>query len=236
MRRIAGIERLIRAARGRGERLLSEHDSKRVLAAYGVPVTREVLVRTAAEAAAAARRIRYPVALKACAAGAAHKTERGLVALGLGGERALRAAFGTLRARAGPGFGGGFLVQEMVRGDRELAIGMVRDPQFGPCVMFGLGGIFTEVLRDAAFRVAPLGRRDALEMLGAIRGHRILEAVRGLPAVDRGALGRNLVAVGRIGLDHPDIAAIDVNPLIVRGTTPVAVDALVVLADAAAAA
>ncbi len=236
MERIAGIERLIRVARRRGEHLLSEHDSKRVLAAYGVPVTREVLVRTPAEAAAAARRIRYPVALKACAAGEAHKTEKGLVALGLGGERELRAALGTLRARAGRGFRGGFLVQEMVRGGRELAIGMVRDPQFGPCVMFGLGGIFTEILQDAVFRIAPLRRRDALEMLGAIRGRRILEAVRGLPAVDRVALGRSLVAVGRIGLDHPEIAAIDVNPLIVRHAAPVAVDALVVLAPAEPAA
>ena len=231
-RTTAGIERLIRAARRRGERVLSEHDSKRVLAAYGVPVTREALVRTSAEAAAAARRIRYPVALKASLPGEAHKTERGLVALGLGGERALRAALGTLRARAGPGFRGEFLVQEMVRGSRELALGMVRDPQFGPCVMLGLGGIFTEILQDAVFRVAPLSRGDAREMLGALRARRILEPVRGLPAVDRGALGRSLVAVGRIGLDHPDIAAIDVNPLIVRGATPVAVDALVVLSPA----
>src|SRR5574341_1829309 len=235
MDRIAGIERFIRAARRRGERLLSEHDSKRVLAAYGVPVTREVLVGTPAEALAAARRIRYPVARTACAPGEAHKTEHGLVVLGLGGDRELRAAFGALGARAGPRFRGGFLVQEMVSGSRELAIGLVRDPQFGPCVMFALGGIFTEILRDAVFRVAPLGRRAALEMLGALRGRRILEAVRGLPAVDRVALGRSLVAVGRIGLDHPDIAAIDVNPLIVRGATPVAVDALVELTPAAGA-
>jgi len=233
MRRTSpGIERLIRAARRRGERFLSEHDSKRVLRAYGVPVTRETLVRTPSEAAAAANRIGYPVALKASLPGEAHKTERGLVALGLDGERALRAALGTLRARAGAGFRGEFLVQEMVRGSRELVLGMVRDPQFGPCVMFGLGGIFAEILGDVVFRVAPLGRADAAEMLGAIRGRRILEAVRGLRAVDRRALGRSLIAVGRIGLDYPDIAAVDVNPLIVRDASPVAVDALIVLSPA----
>ncbi len=231
----AAIERLIHAACRRGERFLSEHDSKRVLAAYGIPVTREALVRTSADAAAAARRIGYPVALKASVPGEAHKTERGLVELGLDGERALRAALGALRERTGPAFQGDFLVQEMVGGNRELALGMVRDPQFGPCVMLGLGGIFTEILQDAVFRVAPLRRGDVREMLGSLRGRRILEPVRGLPAVDRGVLGLSLIALGRIGLDRPDIAAIDVNPMIVRGATPVAVDALVVLSPGPAA-
>ncbi|OGL01366.1 MAG: hypothetical protein A3I14_03040 [Candidatus Rokubacteria bacterium RIFCSPLOWO2_02_FULL_73_56] len=229
---IARAETIIRRARERRERALSEHESKRVLAAYGVPTTREVLVRTATQAAAAARRLGYPVALKACAAGESHKTEQGLVALGLGGERELRRAFAALGARAGAGYAGAYLVEEMVRGDRELMIGMVRDPQFGPCVMFGLGGVFTEILQDVVFRVAPLGRRDALAMLRRIRAHRILDAVRGLPAVDTAALCRSLMAVGRIGLEHPEIVAIDVNPLIVRGRTPVAVDALVVLGPA----
>lgn len=224
---------IIRAARARGERMLSEHESKRVLAAYGVPVARETPVRTLAEAKAAATRIGYPVVLKACSADAAHKSERGLVAVGLRGPRDLGAALATLRQRAGTGARGEFLVQEQVQGSREVMIGVIRDPEFGPAVMFGLGGIFSEILQDVVFRVAPLREREARAMLRAIRARRLLEAVRGLPAVDTGALARSLIAVGRIALDHPEIAAIDVNPLIIRGSTPVAVDALIVLADPA---
>lgn len=222
-------DRIIRAARARGETTLSEHDSKRVLAAYGVPTTREALVTGVAEAAAAAKKIGWPVVLKACSAEEAHKTEKGLVAVGLGSERELRESFAAMAKRAGKGYRGAWLVQEMVKGSREIMIGMVRDPQFGPSVMFGLGGIFTEILHDVAFRVAPLRKRDALELTRAIRGHRILDAVRGMKAVDTDSLCLSLMAVGQVALDHPDIAEIDVNPLIVRGDKPVAVDALIVL-------
>ena len=220
---------IIQRARQWRQAALSEYDSKRVIAAYGVPTTREALVQTTAGADPAARRIGYPVALKACAAGASHKTEKGLVALDLGNGKDLRRAFATLKARAGKGFDGDFLVQEMIRGSRELMIGMVRDPRFGPCVMFGLGGVFSEILQDVVFRVAPLSRRDALEMLRGIRAHRVLDAVRGMKAVDVDSLCHILMAVGQIGLDHPDIAEIDINPLIVRDDKPIAVDALIVL-------
>lgn len=222
---------MIRAARARGQRNLSEYESACVLGAYGIPTARAVLVRTPSAAARAARRLGYPVVLKICSPGEAHKTERGLVAVNLPREQELRAAFTALRARAGASYDGDFLVQEMVSGSRELMIGMVRDPAFGPCVMFGLGGIFTEVLQDVVFRVAPLRQADALALVRGIRAHRVIDAIRGMKAVDLGVLSRSLMAVGRIGLDHPEVAAIDVNPLIVRGQTPVAVDALVVIGD-----
>jgi acetate---CoA ligase (ADP-forming) subunit beta len=223
------VARILRGALARRDRSLSEHDSKRVIAAYGVPVTREVLVATLSGARAAARRIGYPVVLKVCGAGATHKTEQGLVAVGLASDRELRRAFAALAERAGGGDGVKFLVQEMVAGSRELMVGMVRDAQFGPSVMFGLGGIFTEIFADVVFRVAPLTGEEALGMLDAIRARRILDAVRGMKAVDRRVISESLVAMGRIALDHPDVAEIDVNPLIVRDGTPVAVDALVVL-------
>ena len=156
--------------------------------------------------------------------------------MGLRGPRDLGAALATLRRRMWRGARSEFLVQEQVQGSREVMIGAIRDPEFGPAVMFGLGGIFSEILQDVVFRLAPLRERDARAMLCAIRARRILEAVRGLPAVDTGALARSLIAVGRIALDHPAIAAIDVNPLIIRGSRPVAVDALIVLADPARAA
>ncbi len=220
---------IIKAAVARGQKTLSEYDSKRVLAAYGVPVSRETLVSNLTQARAAARKLGYPVVLKACAADATHKTEKGLVAVNLASERALGTAFRTIRKRAGRRYDGDYLVQEMVAGAREIMIGMVRDAQFGPSVMFGLGGIFTEVLQDVVFRIAPLRKRDALDMMQGIRGHRILGPIRGMKAVDLELLTRSLIAVGRIGLDHAEISEIDVNPMIVKWTRPVAVDALVVL-------
>ena len=108
-------------------------------------------------------------------------------------------------------------------------VGMIRDAQFGPSVMFGLGGIFTEVLEDVSFRLAPLTQRDARAMMDEIRAARILDAVRGMEKVDRALLARTLVGVGRAAVEHPEIAEIDINPLIVAGAKSVAVDGLVVL-------
>lgn len=225
---------IIRTALKNGQRTLSEYDSKRILSAYGVPVSREILVTSASGAKAAAAKIKYPVVLKACSADEAHKTEKGLIAVNLSNQTELADAFSTLTKRAGKSYDGAYLVQEMVKGAREIMIGMHRDPSFGPSVLFGLGGIFTEILQDVVFRVAPLRKSDTGEMMRAIRGHRILESVRGMPAVDTDILSRALMAVSQISLDHPEIAEIDINPLIIRGDKPVAVDGLVVLAEDAA--
>jgi acetate---CoA ligase (ADP-forming) subunit beta len=121
------------------------------------------------------------------------------------------------------------LVQEMVKGHREFVIGLTRDPQFGPVVMFGLGGIFTEAMKDVSFRVAPLSEGDALEMIGEIRAAKLLDAFRGEKAVDRDVLVQALVGIGSLGLMHEEIAEIDINPLVVKDGRPVAVDALVIL-------
>jgi len=120
-------------------------------------------------------------------------------------------------------------MQELIQGRRELVMGMTRDDQFGPCVMFGLGGIFTEILRDVAFRRAPLEKVDALALMDEIRGSGILDAVRGMNAADRGQLADMLIRVGRIGLDIDTVREIDLNPVILRGSEPVVVDALVIL-------
>ena len=119
----------------------------------------------------------------------------------------------------------------MIEGEREFAAGLIRDPQFGPCVMFGLGGIFTEALKDITFRVAPLEKKDALEMIHEIKAKKLLDDFRGKPPVNRDALADALVSLGRIGLDIDQIAEIDINPMIICGDTPVAVDALVVLSN-----
>jgi acetate---CoA ligase (ADP-forming) subunit beta len=224
----AGVARLLREAAGRGQGTLAEHEAKQVLAAYGLPVTREALVTARAAVGPAAVAIGYPVALKASSPDIPHRSERGLVRLALADEAATLEAFDAL-ADALAGRPGGVLVQEMVRGERELALGLVRDADFGPCVMFGLGGIFTETLGDVAFRRAPLEPADAADMLDEIRGRRLLDAGRGRPAADRRALAAMLVGLGRIGLDHEAVAEIDVNPVILAGARPVAADALIVL-------
>ncbi|MGB0630289.1 MAG: acetate--CoA ligase family protein [Alphaproteobacteria bacterium] len=229
---IDAAKRLVARSVKAGHGALSEYDSKRLLAAYGVPVTRERLVHSEKDARAAAERLGYPIVLKGCAHDLLHKTEAGLVMVGLGSGKEVADGFKTLKSRAGRNFAGGFLVQEMVRGDRELMIGMTRDAQFGPSVMFGLGGIFTEVLEDVSFRLAPLSLSDAREMMSEIRAAKILDSVRGMARVDRALLARAIVAVGKAAADNPDIAEIDINPLIVAGSRPVAVDGLVILKPA----
>jgi len=123
----------------------------------------------------------------------------------------------------------GVLVQTMLRGNRELVAGMTRDAQFGPCVMLGLGGIFVEALREVVFRVAPMGNRDAEDMMEEIHGSGMLGSFRGDPPVERGLLAEILISLGELGLSRPDIAEVDINPLIIEGSRPVAADALVVV-------
>lgn len=209
-----------------GQKNLSEYDSKKLLAEYGIPVTRETLATSADEAVKAAGDIGYPVVLKGCGDKLTHKTEKGVVKLGIRSEEEVRAAYDEIVAVEDMD---GVLVQEMLPGERELVIGLIRDPQFGPCVMFGLGGIYTEILKDVTFRVAPLEPRDAQEMMDEIKAAKILGPFRGKEAVDRDVLEKALIAMGQIGLDHDGINEIDVNPLIIHGGKPVAVDALVVL-------
>jgi len=221
---------IIEQAIKEGRTTLSEYESKQVLAAYGIPVSREVLVDDAEDLLNAAREIGYPVVLKGCSAEISHKAERGLIKVDVRNEREANEAFDEIMANMG-GNTNHVLVQEMVKGSRELMVGMTRDAQFGPCVMFGLGGIFTEILKDVSFRVAPITKRDAFEMMGEIKAHKILDEIRGMPAADLEALSEILVKIGQVGLEHEAVKEIDVNPLILQGSKPVAVDALVVLAS-----
>jgi acetate---CoA ligase (ADP-forming) subunit beta len=225
---MGGFMNLIEEAVAKGQKTLSEHASKQFLASHGIPICRETLVHSEDDAVQAASSLGFPVVLKACGAELTHKTEDNLVRLGVRSEEEVREVYRDLAGRKVQGIQG-ILVQEMVRGHRELVIGLIRDAQFGPCVMFGFGGIFTEVLNDVSFRVAPLEPWDALEMMDEIRAKKILDPFRGEPAVDREQLARALVTLGNIGLESPSIQEIDINPLKVREGKLVAVDALVVL-------
>lgn len=206
---------------------LSEFESKKVVAAAGVPVTREALVHSREEAVNQTEKIGFPVVLKGSSPDLTHKTEMGMVRVNLKNKDEVAGAYDEL---TGKGIAlDGVLIQEMVKGNREFVIGLTRDPQFGPCVMFGLGGIFTEAMKDVSFRVAPLTEDDAREMIGEIRAAKLLDAFRGEKAVDREILVRALVGIGNLGIKHEEIAEIDINPLIVKNGKPVAVDALVIL-------
>ena len=218
---------ILQNAHKNGKRTLSEYESKQVLAAYGIPVTREYLAANEPEMRDAAARIGYPIVLKGCAAELAHKSEKGVVRVDIRNDAEARAAFAEICEAMAASGTGSVLVQEYLGGRRELVAGMIRDPQFGPSVMFGLGGILTEILNDVAFRIAPIERSDAMEMMDEIRGRRILDAVRGMKAVDCAALADILVAIGRMGVENPEIDEIDINPLIICKGKPVAVDALI---------
>ena len=218
---------LIKGALARGQPALSEYDSKRFLSSFGIPVIREGIVPDAESAAAEALKIGFPVVLKVTGRNLFHKTEVGGVVLNLRGEEEVKEESGRLLKIQGCE---ALLVQEMVKGDRELVCGLTRDAQFGPCVMFGLGGILTELLGDVVFRIAPLNPWDAQEMMEEIRARKIIEPFRGEPAVDMDILVQILVALGEIGLQYGDVLEIDINPLKIRSNgKPVSIDALVVL-------
>jgi succinyl-CoA synthetase beta subunit len=214
-------------ALAQGRPALNEHEAKRFLAGFGVPVTREMLAPDPDAAAAAAAAIGFPVVLKASGATLFHKTELQGVVLNLKSPQEVRDEARRLLTIAGCE---SVLVQEMVWGDRELVCGLTRDAQLGPCVMFGLGGVLTEILEDAVFRLAPLAPADALEMLQEIRGAKILGPFRGEPPADIRTLARILVALGEIGLQYDAVSAVDINPVKIRPDgAPVAVDALIPL-------
>lgn len=214
-------------------RTLSEPASKALVARHGVRLPRE---RTAADpesAAEAAAALGFPVVLKLAGEGIAHKTERGLVRVGLGDRDAVVREARDLLARARPEDGPvELLVAEQIRGQRELIAGLVRDPQFGPCVMLGQGGVLAEALSDAVFALVPLSRDEARRMIDGLTTRRLFtEPHRGEPALDREALADVLEGLSRLAVESPEIESVDLNPLIVHDGRPIAVDALVEVAE-----
>jgi len=220
--------KIIEKALKQGRNMLSEYESKQILSAYQIPVVNELLAESIEDLLMAVSKIGYPLVLKGCSPEIAHKTEKGLIRMDIRDEDEAKVAFDEIFSRM-DGSGNAVLVQKMIKGKRELVAGMTRDPQFGPCVMFGLGGIFTEILKDIVFRVAPLEKRDAMDMMHEIKSSRILEAVRGMEAADMDMMAQLLINTGRIGLENERIKEIDINPVIISGSKPVVVDALIIL-------
>ncbi|WP_299982895.1 acetate--CoA ligase family protein [Desulfobacula sp.] len=219
---------LIEKAMMKGRTALSEYESKQFLASYQIPIAQEMQLTNEASLIKAAGKIGYPIVLKGCSPDIFHKTEKKLISVDIRNENEALMAFKNISSRMN-GTDSSVLVQKMIKGKQELVVGLINDPHFGPCVMFGLGGIFTEILKDVSFRVAPLDPSDALDMINEIKGSKILGAARGMEAVDITILTDILLTIGKIGIENESIKEIDINPLIISGNKPVAVDALIVL-------
>ncbi|MBW2595943.1 MAG: acetate--CoA ligase family protein [Deltaproteobacteria bacterium] len=202
-----------------------EYTAKKILRAYGIPTTDEALADTLDDALNCAHSIGYPVVLKICSPHIMHKTELGMVHLGIKDDESLEKAFNSIRDNDGDS---AILVSEMLTGDREFMAGMSYAPGFPPCIMFGLGGIFTEALRDNAIRLAPLSHNDAISMMESLSSRALLGPYRGMKPVDMDAVASMLEALGRLALDFPQIREIDLNPIIITDGMPKVADALFV--------
>ncbi|MEJ2222512.1 MAG: acetate--CoA ligase family protein [Desulfobacterales bacterium] len=222
------VKELIDDIRNKTKTRINESEAKALLKEFGVPVVQETVAQDRQEALEAAGRFGYPVVVKGLGAELAHKTERGLVHLNLNTPRAVEKAVESISASAGKDLEG-FLVQPQLQGKRELVAGLFRDRQFGPVVMFGIGGVFTEALADVTFRLAPLSEADAVEMLAEIRAQALLGDYRGENAIRREHITQTLQGLSRIGAEIPVIAEIDINPLLASSDGRLcAVDALVI--------
>jgi succinyl-CoA synthetase beta subunit len=207
---------------------LSEADSMALLVRHGIPSAPGQVVLTAAAAGAAAEAIGFPVVAKLCGDSIAHKTERGLVRLGLTDADAVRIAAGELLTSATEADGEvGLLVAPMIRGSRELIAGLNRDPQFGMTVMVGVGGVLAEAVADVSIRLVPIDRADAAQMLDDLSTQAVLGAFRGEPELDRSAMIDLLMGLSEAAGAHPELMAADLNPVIISDGHPIAVDALV---------
>jgi len=221
-----------------GRNQLVEFPALEVLRHYGFPTVPYRLARNADEAVAAAGEIGYPVVLKIASPDVLHKTDVGGVQLNLADEAAVREAYNGMMAKVHEKLGTeldiwGALVQKMLPPGKEIILGATRNPQFGPLLMFGLGGIYTEVLKDVSFRLAPLRENVAGEMIRDIRSYRLLEGVRGERPSDIEAIGECLMRLSQLLTDHPQIQELDINPLIVypHGSGAMAADARIILSE-----
>ncbi|MBT5665198.1 MAG: acetate--CoA ligase family protein [Rhodospirillaceae bacterium] len=227
---------LIASARADGRVALDEFNGKRILAGSGLTVPKGVVVDDETGLESALTDLSPPFALKAVSADIIHKSDSGAVVIGLKDSAAAAEAMGAMRERLQPGGAriDGYLIEEMAAPGHELVMGAVRDPQFGPLVMIGLGGVFVEIFEDVAFRIFPLTRHDAFDMLGELKAAPVLAGARGGGAVNRDLLVDALMKFGGenglLAKHGNDFSEIDINPLIVSRDAAVAVDARFVLA------
>lgn len=228
-----GYEEIIGTARKEGRTSLTEVESKQILKEVGIDSTKIKLAQTRDEAIALSKEIGFPVVLKIVSPDVLHKTDAGGVKLGLDDEEAVGKAFdeiiSAIKKNEPNANIHGVSVQNMARPGVEVIIGMSKDPQFGPVLMFGLGGILVEVLKDVSFRIVPLTKRDAREMIKEIKGYPILEGYRGQEPADVAVLEDYLLKVSDFVDGRPEIKELDINPIFAYSDGAVAVDARVIL-------
>ncbi len=229
-------EKIISKAREEDRDFLLEPEAKRLCALYGLPVTRFEVAKSEDEAVEAARRIGFPIVLKVISPQVLHKSDVGGVILNLKDEEGVREAYRRIHENVKAKVPGavieGILVQEMAPSSTEVIVGAIKDPTFGPTIMFGLGGIFVEILRDVSFRLVPIERVDAEEMIGEIKAYKILEGARGMPKADKEALIEILLKTSEMLMDIPEIKELDLNPIMVYEKGAKIVDARVILEGA----
>jgi len=212
---------------------LTEDKAKKILKEHGIPVPKEELAENEEKAIEIAKKIGFPVALKLISPDILHRSDAKAIMLNLKNEEELRKGFKEIIKNA-KNFDPyarihGVLVQEMLPQGREVIVGLIKDPQFGHVVMFGLGGIFVEILKDVAFRVTPIDKKEALKMMKEIKGYKILEGVRGISPSDINAIADVIVKVSELGVKMPEIKELDINPLFAYEKGAVAVDCRIIL-------
>jgi acyl-CoA synthetase (NDP forming) len=224
---------IIDRAKSAGRTVLTEVESKQILEEAGIPTARAQLAAGRDQAIAAAKQMGFPVVLKVLSPEISHKSDVGGVKLNLHSEEEVGAAFDEIVAAARKAEPKarieGVSVQKMASPGVEVIMGMTKDAQFGPVLMFGLGGVFVEVLKDVAFRIVPLEPRDARQMIREIQGFPVLEGVRGQPPADLAALESMLLRLSAFVEEHPEIAELDLNPVFAYKDGALAVDARIVL-------
>ncbi len=221
------IKKIIESAKRDGRRILNEYESKIILKEYSIPMVDDILVKDEIQLLDAIDKLSFPLTLKGQMDDLTHKSEEGLVKLDIRSIEEAKEAFEEIISKVGSD--GAVLVERYIKSPREFMAGMIRDPQFGPAVMFGLGGIFTEIFKDISFRVAPLKLKDAMEMMDDIKASKMLGPVRGLPEADKNSLSQILINLGELGITIPEIKEIDINPILLDGSRPIGVDALIIL-------
>jgi acetyltransferase len=232
------VQDLIKRVRSEGRFSIGDFEARSVLEAYGLRIPRSEIADSPEKATEIAGEIGYPVVLKIASPDILHKTDVGGVKVGLENAEAVRDAFELMVYRANRYIPEarvwGCLVQEMVpSGGTEVLVGMNRDPQFGPLVTFGLGGIYVETLKDVTFRIAPFSPEEAKAMLSEIRAHALLDGVRGQKAVDKAAIVDALLRIGQLVQDFPEITELDINPLVVypKNQGVIAIDMRLILRE-----
>ena len=227
------IDEIFDVAKSEDRNFLFEHEAKKLFAMYDMPVTKIYVAKTEDEAVKAANDIGYPIVLKIVSPQILHKSDAGGVIVGVNDDQGIRDGYNTIIKNAknykADAEITGILVQEMAPKGTEIIVGSTTDPTFGPTLMFGLGGIFVEILKDVSFRVAPIDLVDAREMVDEIKARKILEGARGMPPVDKDTLADILYKTSKMLMECPEIKELDMNPILAYPDGARVVDARIIM-------